>query len=56
VVGSVWLVKGAGQRDAILSLLLMMGFFGATKVLPRDPDLVVLWIAIADRMPTLPTG
>lgn len=41
---------------AILSLLLMVGFFGATKVLPMALDLVVLWAAITDRLPVPPTG
>ena len=41
---------------AILSLLLMVGFFGATKLLPMALDLVVLWAAITDRMSTLATG
>ncbi|HET7270611.1 MAG TPA: hypothetical protein VFI90_05935 [Rubrobacter sp.] len=41
---------------AILSLLLMVGFFGATKLLPMVLDLVVLWAAITDRMPAPPTG
>src|SRR5918911_5346467 len=33
---------------AVLSLLLMVGFFGATKLLPMVLDLVVLWAAITD--------
>ena len=41
---------------AILSLLLMVGFFGATKVLPMVLDLVVAWVAITDRLPTPPPG
>ena len=41
---------------AILSLLLMVGFFGATKLLPMVLDLVVLWAAITGRMPAPPTG
>ncbi len=43
-----WRVLAMG--GAILSLLLMMGFFGATKLLPMALDLVVLWVAITDRM------
>lgn len=41
-----WRVLAGG--GAILSLLLMVGFFGATKVLPMALDLVVLWAAITD--------
>ena len=41
---------------AILSLLLMVGFFGATKVLPMALDLLVLWLAITDRMSAPATG
>ena len=37
---------------AILSLLLMAGFFGATKVLPMALDLVVLWAAATDWLPS----
>ena len=35
---------------ANLSLLLMVGFFGATKLVPMALDLLVLWLAITDRM------
>jgi hypothetical protein len=38
-----WRVLAMG--GAILSLLLMVGFFGATKLLPMVLDLVVLWAA-----------
>ena len=41
---------------AILSLLLMVGFFGATKLLPMALDLVVLWVATTNRLPAPPTG
>jgi len=41
---------------ATLSLLLMVGFFGATKVLPMALDLLVLWLAITDRIPAPATG
>jgi hypothetical protein len=41
---------------AILSLLLMVGFFGATKLLPMVLDLVVLWAAITNWLPAPPTG
>ena len=41
---------------AILSLLLMVGFFGATKLLPMALDILVLWIALTDRMPAPPTS
>lgn len=37
---------------AILSLVLMVGFFGATKVLPIALDVLVLWIAVTDRLPS----
>jgi hypothetical protein len=49
-----WRVLAMG--GAILSLLLMVGFFGATKLLPMVLDLVVLWAAITDRMSAPPTG
>lgn len=42
-----WWRVGAGG-GAILSLLLMAGFFGATKVLPMVLDLVLLWAVITD--------
>jgi hypothetical protein len=41
---------------AILSLLLMVGFFGATKLLPMVLDLVVLWAAITNWMSAAPSG
>jgi hypothetical protein len=41
---------------ATLSLLLIVGFFGATKVLPMALDLLVLWLAITDRIPAPATG
>lgn len=47
-----WRVLAGG--GATLSLLLMAGFFGATKVLPMVLDLVVLWAAVADWLQ--PTG
>jgi small-conductance mechanosensitive channel len=37
---------------AVLSLVLMAGFFGATKLLPMGLDLVVLWAAITGWLPT----
>jgi hypothetical protein len=49
-----WRVLAMG--GAILSLLLMAGFFGATKLLPMALDLVVVWTAIADWMSAPPTG
>ena len=49
-----WRVLAMG--GAILSLLLMVGFFGATKLLPMVLDLVVLWAAITDRMSAPATG
>ena len=47
-----WRVLAGG--GAVLSLLLMAGFFGATKVLPMALDLVVLWAAATDWL--TPTG
>ena len=44
-----WRVLAGG--GAILSLLLMAGFFGATKVLPMALNLVVLWAVITDWLP-----
>jgi hypothetical protein len=41
---------------AIVSLLLMAGFFGATKLLPMAIDLVVAWAAITNRLPAPPSG
>ena len=41
-----WRVLAGG--GAFLSLLLMTGFFGFTKVLPIVLNLVVLWAAITD--------
>ena len=49
-----WRVLAIG--GAILSLLLLVGFFGATKLLPTALDLLVLWAAITDLMPAPPTG
>jgi hypothetical protein len=49
-----WRVLAIG--GAILSLILMAGFFGATKVLPLALDLVVLWAAITNWMSAPPTG
>ena len=49
-----WRVLAMG--GAILSLLLMVGFFGVTKLLPMVLDLVVLWAAITDRMSAPATG
>jgi hypothetical protein len=43
-----WRVLAMG--GAILSLLLMVGFFGATKLLPMALDLVVVWAAITNWM------
>lgn len=44
-----WRVLAVG--GAVLSLLLMAGFFGATKVLPMALDLAVIWIAVTDELP-----
>src|SRR5215216_7830003 len=49
-----WRVLAVG--GAILSLLLMVGFFGATKLLPMALDLVVLWAAITNWLSAPPTG
>lgn len=43
-----WRVLAGG--GAILSLVLMAGFFGATKVLPMVLNLAVLWVVITDRV------
>jgi hypothetical protein len=43
--------RGLATLGAILSLVLMVGFFGATKVLPIALDLFVLWVALTDRLP-----
>lgn len=43
-----WRVLAGG--GAILSLMLVAGFFGATKVLPMALDLVVLWAAATDEL------
>jgi hypothetical protein len=48
-----WRVLAIG--GAILSLFLMAGFFGATKLLPMALDLVVVWAAITNWLPTPPT-
>lgn len=45
-----WRIMAGG--GAILSLVLMVGFFGATKVLPMAFALVVLWVAVTDQLPT----
>jgi hypothetical protein len=44
-----WRVLATG--GAVLSLFLMVGFFGATKVLPIALDLFVAWVALTDRLP-----
>src|SRR5215208_5919621 len=44
-----WRVLAGG--GAILSLLLMAAFFGATKLLPMALDLLVVWAALSDRLP-----
>jgi hypothetical protein len=49
-----WRVLAVG--GAILSLLLMAGFFGATKVVPMALDLVVVWAAATDWMSPPPPG
>lgn len=41
-----WRVLAGG--GAILSLVLMTGFFGATKVLPMAFNLAVLWVVVTD--------
>ena len=48
--------RALAMGGAILSLLLMVGFFGATKLLPMVLDLVVVWAAIANWMSAPPTG
>jgi hypothetical protein len=49
-----WRIMAIG--GAFLSLLLMVGFFGVTKLLPIALDLMVLWAAITERMSALDTG
>lgn len=44
-----WRVLATG--GAILSLFLMLGFFGATRLLPIALDLFVLRVAVTDRLP-----
>jgi hypothetical protein len=44
------------MAGAFLSLLLMVGFFGATKLLPIALDLVVAWVAITNRLPAPPNS
>jgi hypothetical protein len=46
VPSSWWRALAGG--GAVLSLVLMAGFFGATKVLPMALDAVVLWVVITD--------
>jgi len=41
---------------AILSLILMVGFFGATKLLPTALDLLVMWAAMTNRLSAPATG
>lgn len=41
-----WRILAGG--GAILSLVLMAGFFGATKVMPMALDVVVLWAVATD--------
>lgn len=48
-----WRVLATG--GAVLSLLLMLSFFGATKVLPMALDLFVVWVAVTDQLPTQAT-
>ena len=47
-----WRVLAGG--GAVLSFVLMAGFFGATKVAPMALDLVVVWIAITDPLESSP--
>ena len=47
-----WRILAGG--GAILSLVLMAGFFGATKVLPMALNAVVLWAVATDWLP--PSG
>ena len=59
VVG-IWVPFGwwrmLAMGGVILSLLLMAGFFGTTKLLPMALDLIVLLAAIADWISAPPTG
>ena len=47
-----WRVLAVG--GAILSLLLMAGFFAPTKLLPMALDLVVVWAAVTNWLPATP--
>ena len=49
-----WRILAMG--GATLSLLLMVGFFGATKLVPMALDDGVLWFAITDLMSAPATG
>ena len=49
-----WRVLAMGE--AILSLFLMAGFFGATKLLPMALDLVGVWAAKTNWISAPPTG
>jgi hypothetical protein len=51
---SWWRVLAMG--GAILSLLLMAGFFGPTKLLPMALALVVLWAAVTNWLSAPPHG
>lgn len=54
VVG-IWVPLGwwrfLAGGGAVLSLVLMAGFFGATKLLPMALDLVVLWAVVTEWFP-----
>lgn len=43
--------RGLTIAGAALSFLLMVGFFGPTKLLPMALSLVILWVALTDRLP-----
>lgn len=48
--------RALGVAGAVLSLILMAGFFGATKLLPMALDLLVLWAAIGNWSPAPAAG
>src|SRR5829696_1282219 len=48
--------RGLATAGAILSLVLMVGFFGATKLLPTALDLLVMWAAMTNRLSAPATG
>jgi hypothetical protein len=54
-VVSIWVPhswwRGLAATGAVLSLCVMVGFFGPTKLLPMAADLAVLWAALTNWAP-----